>query len=339
MRHQFFILVVSTIIVVFTTTNHVAAKTYDLPPLPFGTSSLKPMISKRTLTIHHDMHHAKYVNTLNDLVSGTSLENQSLEYIIKTSYKHKQTSIFNNAAQAWNHSFYWKCLTPNNGGGTPDEIKHAKLLESINKSFVSYGEFRKQFCNAANTAFGSGWAWLVADRKGNLSIMKTIGADNPIVVASGKYIPILTCDVWEHAYYHLSNPCYQNVPLMDLSRHHVIMVRYDIVTIFVIGWVLENPVVHSLLTTFLYFQYLVILILHLACLPLSRATCMITCTVGFELCIPCSCGLVLPVLLALPVAVLKSLDQVWHRISIETVWLFGISNCTNKVLVHDNRCN
>ena len=100
-----------------------------------------------------------------------------------------------------NHSFYWKCLTPNNGGGTPDEIKHAKLLESINKSFVSYGEFRKQFCNAANTAFGSGWAWLVADRKGNLSIMKTIGADNPIVVASGKYIPILTCDVWEHAYY------------------------------------------------------------------------------------------------------------------------------------------
>ena len=101
MRHQFFILVVSTIIVVFTTTNHVAAKTYDLPPLPFGTSSLKPMISKRTLTIHHDMHHAKYVNTLNDLVSGTSLENQSLEYIIKTSYKHKQTSVFNNAAHAW----------------------------------------------------------------------------------------------------------------------------------------------------------------------------------------------------------------------------------------------
>jgi Fe-Mn family superoxide dismutase len=174
-----------------------AGATYDLPPLPFGTSALKPMIGKKTLQIHHGKHHAKYVNTLNALVAGTSLENQTLENIIKASYKKKPT-IFNNAAQAWNHSFYWKCLTPK-GGGVPDENKHTKLLvEKINASFGSYAEFRKQFAEAANTAFGSGWAWLVSDRNGNLSVVKTIGADNPMTSGG---IPILTCDVWEHAYY------------------------------------------------------------------------------------------------------------------------------------------
>lgn len=175
-----------------------AGATYDLPPLPFGTSALKPMIGKKTLQIHHGKHHAKYVNTLNALVAGTSLENQTLEKIIKASYK-KMPAIFNNAAQAWNHSFYWKCLTPK-GGGIPDENKHTKLLvEKINASFGSYAEFRKQFAEAANTAFGSGWAWLVSDSKGNLSVVKTIGADNPMT--SSGCIPILTCDVWEHAYY------------------------------------------------------------------------------------------------------------------------------------------
>mmetsp|Transcript_298 Transcript_298/g.443 ORF Transcript_298/g.443 Transcript_298/m.443 type:complete len:231 (+) Transcript_298:72-764(+) len=173
--------------------------TYDLPPLPFGTSSLKPMIGKKTLQIHHGKHHAKYVNTLNALVAGTSLENQSLEKIIKATYKSKP-GIFNNAAQAWNHSFYWKCMTPK-GGGIPNENKHSKLLcDKINASFGSYDNFRKEFAEAANTVFGSGWAWLVSDAKGNLSVRKTIGADNPMV-SSGKCIPILTCDVWEHAYY------------------------------------------------------------------------------------------------------------------------------------------
>ena len=188
MQQLLFILVAAT---------KATGSTYDLPPLPFGTSALKPMIGKRTLQIHHGKHHAKYVNTLNDLVAGTSLENQSLENIIKTSYKHKKsTSIFNNAAQAWNHSFYWKCLKPK-GGGVP---VNENLLENINASFGSYAEFRKQFADAANTAFGSGWAWLVSDRKGNLSVVKTIGAGNPMVTSNGK-IPILTCDVWEHAYY------------------------------------------------------------------------------------------------------------------------------------------
>ena len=195
-KHLLLLLLLSIIVVA---TNHVvAATTYDLPPLPFGLSSLKPSIGKRTLQIHHGKHHAKYVNTLNDLVAGTSLENKSLEQIIKTSYKQGKTAIFNNAAQSWNHSFYWKCIKPK-GGGLPNEIKHAKLVEKINSSFGSYAEFRKQFANAANTAFGSGWAWLVTDRKGNLSIIKSIGADNPMVL--GNKIPILTCDVWEHAYY------------------------------------------------------------------------------------------------------------------------------------------
>ena len=183
--------------------------TYDLPPLPFGTSALKPMIGKKTLETHHGKHHAKYVNTLNALVAGTSLEHQTLEKIMKASYKNKNkskpatataTAIFNNAAQAWNHSFYWNCLKPN-GGGVPNTNQHAKLVEKINASFGSFSEFRKQFADAANTAFGSGWAWLASDRKGNLSVVKTIGADNPITSGGGGLIPILTCDVWEHAYY------------------------------------------------------------------------------------------------------------------------------------------
>lgn len=192
MMQQLLLLFISSIVV---GTN--AGATYDLPPLPFGTSALKPMIGKKTLEIHHGKHHAKYVDTLNALVAGTSLENQTLEKIIKVSYKTNPT-IFNNAAQAWNHSFYWKCLKPK-GGGVPDEKKHAQLVEKINASFGSYAEFRKQYADAANTAFGSGWAWLVSDRKGNLSVVKTIGADNPMT--SGGRIPILTCDVWEHAYY------------------------------------------------------------------------------------------------------------------------------------------
>ncbi|KAL7491604.1 hypothetical protein ACHAWT_000906 [Skeletonema menzelii] len=176
----------------------VRGATYDLPPLPFGLSALKPMISKNTLQIHHGKHHAKYVDTLNSLVAGTVLENQPLETIIKESYKSNR-AIFNNAAQAWNHSFYWKCMKPK-GGGAPDENTHKQLCDKIKASFGSYENFRKQFTEAANTAFGSGWAWLVSDRKGNLSVTKTIGADNPMV-APGKLIPILTCDVWEHAYY------------------------------------------------------------------------------------------------------------------------------------------
>ncbi|KAL7539436.1 hypothetical protein ACHAXR_009294 [Thalassiosira sp. AJA248-18] len=181
----------------FTLATSVAAgATYELPPLPYGKSGLKPMLGSKTLEIHHDKHHAKYVNTMNSLVEGTNLENQSLEKIVRSSYKKNQ-ALFNNAAQAWNHSFYWKCMKKRGGGEPP---AGSKLADAINDSFGSYDEFRKQFSEAANTAFGSGWAWLVCNRKGKLSVCKTIGADNPMVSTSAG-IPILTCDVWEHAYY------------------------------------------------------------------------------------------------------------------------------------------
>jgi len=167
--------------------------TYDLPSLPYNTSDLQPLISSKTLEIHHGKHHAKYVNTMNSMVAGTHLENQSLIKIMKESY-NSNVPLFNNAAQSWNHSFYWKCMKPK-GGGVPS----GRLLKSIEASFGSFAEFRKQFTDAANSAFGSGWAWLVY-KNGALSVTKTIGADNPIVTLPGS-IPILTCDVWEHAYY------------------------------------------------------------------------------------------------------------------------------------------
>lgn len=180
-----FILALSTV---------VSGTTYELPSLPYNTSDLQPLLSSKTLEIHHGKHHAKYVNTMNSMVTGTHLENQSLVNIMKESY-NTNTPLFNNAAQAWNHSFYWKCMKPKGGGGTPS----GALLKVIETSFGSYDEFRRQFAEAANAVFGSGWAWLVY-QNGKLFVKKTIGADNPIVTSPGS-IPILTCDVWEHAYY------------------------------------------------------------------------------------------------------------------------------------------
>jgi Fe-Mn family superoxide dismutase len=185
-----FVLIVITILTLCIV---VSGATYDLPSLPYNTSDLQPLISSKTLEIHHGKHHAKYVNTMNSMVAGTHLENQSLIKIMKESY-NSNVPLFNNAAQTWNHSFYWKCMKPK-GGGVPS----GRLLKSIEASFGSFAEFRKQFTDAANSTFGSGWAWLVY-KNGALSVTKTIGADNPIVTSPGS-IPILTCDVWEHAYY------------------------------------------------------------------------------------------------------------------------------------------
>jgi Fe-Mn family superoxide dismutase len=162
---------------------------HKLPDLPYPKNALAPVISEETLEYHHGKHHNAYVTNLNKLIKGTEFENMALEDIIKKA----PGGIFNNAAQHWNHSFYWKCLSPK-GGGDPK----GKLAESINKSFGSFASFKEKFSAAAIGTFGSGWAWLVKNPDGSLVIESTSNAANPMT--AGKK-PILTCDVWEHAYY------------------------------------------------------------------------------------------------------------------------------------------
>jgi Fe-Mn family superoxide dismutase len=161
----------------------------ELPKLPFGPGDLEPYISERTLEFHYGKHHQAYVDNINKLVVGTPFENASLEAIIKDA----QGPVFNNGAQVWNHSFYFSGFNPK-GGGQPG----GRLLQEIGKAFGSFAGFKEQFSKAAATLFGSGWAWLVKDQKGALSIVQESNAGNPI---RGGFIPVLTCDVWEHAYY------------------------------------------------------------------------------------------------------------------------------------------
>ncbi len=162
---------------------------FELPPLPYDMKALEPHISEETLQYHYGKHHQTYVNNLNNLVPGTEFENLSLEEIIKQS----SSGIFNNAAQVWNHSFYWNCLSPN-GGGEPT----GDLYDAIKKTFGSIDEFKKQFSTKSITHFGSGWGWLVKNTDGSLEIMSTANAGCPMT--EGKQA-LLTCDVWEHAYY------------------------------------------------------------------------------------------------------------------------------------------
>lgn len=166
-----------------------------LPDLPYAHDALEPHISKETLEYHHDKHHNAYVTNLNNLIKGTELEGKELDDIIKaTAGDASKAGIFNNAAQVWNHTFYWNCMTKN-GGGKPT----GALAQKIDATFGSYEKFAEEFAQAATTQFGSGWAWLIADEvNGNLSIMKTANGDNPM--AHGK-VAVLTIDVWEHAYY------------------------------------------------------------------------------------------------------------------------------------------
>ncbi len=166
-----------------------------LPDLPYAKDALLPHISAETLEFHHDKHHNAYVVKLNELIAGTDLAGQDLEQMIKASAKDaSKAGIFNQAAQIWNHTFYWNCMTPN-GGGAPT----GAVADKIMAAFGSYEKFAEEFTAAALTQFGSGWAWLVADEiNGNVSIMKTANADLPM--AHGK-IALLTIDVWEHAYY------------------------------------------------------------------------------------------------------------------------------------------
>ena len=162
---------------------------FELPALPYPKNRLLPHISEETLEYHHGKHHQTYVTNLNNLVPGTEFEGLSLEEIIIKS----SGAIFNNAAQVWNHTFYWNSLAPS-AGGAPT----GALADAINASFGSFEKFKEEFTKCAVTTFGSGWAWLVKNADGSLALVSTSNAACPLT--SGQK-PLLTCDVWEHAYY------------------------------------------------------------------------------------------------------------------------------------------
>ena len=161
----------------------------ELPPLPFARDALAPHISAETIDYHYGKHHQAYVTNINNLIKGTEFENLDLVAIIKKA----QGGMFNNAAQVWNHTFYWNCLSPK-GGGEPG----GKLADAIKKTFGGFAQFKDDFSKTAVATFGSGWAWLVQRADGGLGIVSTSNAATPI---TGSDRPLLTCDVWEHAYY------------------------------------------------------------------------------------------------------------------------------------------
>jgi len=163
--------------------------THELPPLPYAKNALEPHISAETLEYHYGKHHQTYVTNLNNLIGGSEFENLSLEDIIRKS----SGGIFNNAAQVWNHTFYWNSLKPN-GGGEPT----GALAEAITKAFGSFDKFKEEFSKCAIGTFGSGWAWLVKNADGSLAIVSTSNAGCPLTTGQ---TALLTCDVWEHAYY------------------------------------------------------------------------------------------------------------------------------------------
>lgn len=166
---------------------------FELPPLPYAADALEPHMSANTFSYHHGKHHAAYVNKLNGLIDGTDLADKSLEDIIQaTAGKADAKGVFNNAAQVWNHTFFWNSMSPN-GGGKPS----GKLADMIDASFGSFDAFAEAFKNAGVGQFGSGWAWLVVDGDA-LKIVTTANAETPI---TDGLKPLLTCDVWEHAYY------------------------------------------------------------------------------------------------------------------------------------------
>ena len=162
----------------------------ELPKLPYKRDALEPHISQRTIDFHYGQHHAGYVKNLNNLIENSRFENMSLEDIIKNS----EGSIFNNAAQVWNHTFYWHCMTPEK-----DAHPQALPLKTIERDFGSFDNFKQMFIKQAATLFGSGWLWLVCDKEGKLSLLQTSNAETPLT--NNELRPLLVCDVWEHAYY------------------------------------------------------------------------------------------------------------------------------------------
>ncbi len=167
--------------------------TFELPPLPWAENALEPYTSARTISFHYGKHHKAYVDNLNKLVAGTDLENKSLEDVIKAVANDSgKMGVFNNAAQVWNHTFFWHCMKPG-GGGRPA----GTLLQRIERDLGGYDKFAEQFKTAAVGRFGSGWGWLIDDG-GTLKIISTPNADNPLAHSQKA---LLTVDVWEHAYY------------------------------------------------------------------------------------------------------------------------------------------
>lgn len=162
---------------------------FELPALPYAKDALVPYLSVETLEFHHGKHHQTYVTNLNNLITGTEFEGLSLEEIVKKS----SGGMFNNAAQIWNHTFYWNSLSPN-GGGQPT----GALADAIDAKFGSFAAFQDEFAKCAITTFGSGWAWLVKNADGSLALVSTSNAGCPLTTDQK---PLLTCDVWEHAYY------------------------------------------------------------------------------------------------------------------------------------------
>jgi len=161
----------------------------ELPPLPYDMNALAPHISQETLEYHYGKHHQAYVTNLNKLIAGTEFESKSLEDIVRGA----SGGTFNNAAQVSNHSFYWQCLSPN-GGGQPG----GAVADALNSAFGSFADFKEAFTKTAVTTFGSGWAWLVKTGDGSLALRSTSNAGTPLTEDE---TPVLTCDVWEHAYY------------------------------------------------------------------------------------------------------------------------------------------
>ena len=162
---------------------------HTLPPLPYAKDALQPHISAETLEYHYGKHHQAYVTNLNNLIKGTEFENLSLEDIIKKS----QGGVFNNSAQVWNHTFFWNCMTPN-GGGAPT----GPVADAINAKWGSFDKFKEEFQKSAVGNFGSGWTWLVKKTDGTVDIVNTSNAGTPLTTEN---VALLTCDVWEHAYY------------------------------------------------------------------------------------------------------------------------------------------
>ena len=171
-----------------------ASTPLSLPPLPYPENALEPVISAKTLSFHYGKHHKNYVDTTNKLIAGTELADRPLEDIVTaTADKKDRLNIFNNAAQAWNHQFYWQCLKPQGGGGSPP----AALKQKLEESFGSVETFKKELSSNAVAQFGSGWAWLVLEGT-RLKVIRTANADTPLTQGAK---PLLAIDVWEHAYY------------------------------------------------------------------------------------------------------------------------------------------